>query len=390
MNSKLEGKLLTAFFEGHVDSANADAVGEELNAVLADSEYENLVLDMEKLDYISSAGLRVILRTRQKNPTLKIVNVKSEVYEVFEMTGFTEMMPVEKAYKQYSIDGCAVVGEGAKGIVYRYNGDTIIKVYKDNDSLPDIQNERDLARKAFVLGIPTAISYDICKVGDKFGSVFELLEAKSYSKMIVNDPDNFDKYVTQYAELLKLIHSTPVKADDMPDFKKKVYSWLKYASKTLKPEVADAVKALIDETPDTLNMLHCDYHSNNVMYQNGEAILIDMDTLSHGHPIFELCNVYITYKGFAEYDKSNPEGFLKMPWQTAAKVWDKFIRVYLGTDDEARINDVETKTKLLNYVRIMNHYTKRGALETAEGKAVLDSCAKHIEELLKVVTTLDF
>ena len=54
-----------------------------------------------------------------------------------------------------------MIGKGAKGIIYKYDDDTIIKVYKNSDSLPEINRERDLARKAFILGVPTVIPFDV-------------------------------------------------------------------------------------------------------------------------------------------------------------------------------------------------------------------------------------
>ena len=107
----------------------------------------------------------MILRLRKQEPELAIVNASPEVYEIFEMTGFTEMMPVSRAYRRVSVDGCEVIGQGANGKVYRLDPETIIKVYLNPNSLPDIHRERELARKAFVLGIPTAIPYDVVKVG---------------------------------------------------------------------------------------------------------------------------------------------------------------------------------------------------------------------------------
>ena len=85
---------------------------------------------------------------------------------------------------RYAAEGCEVIGEGANGIVYRTDPDTIVKVYKNHDALEEIHNERELARKAFVLGIPTAIPYDVVRVGEGYGSVFELLNAKSFAKII--------------------------------------------------------------------------------------------------------------------------------------------------------------------------------------------------------------
>ena len=216
---KLEDGVLTASLIGHIDSGNAAQAEQELNRLRQDIPAEAVVLDLERLTYISSAGLRIILRLRKERPELRLVNASSEVYEILEMTGFTEMMPVGKAYRRLSVDGCEVIGRGANGEVYRLDPDTIIKVYLNPDSLPDIHRERELARRAFVLGIPTAIPYDVVKVGDGYGSVFELLNAKSLAKLILAQPERLDEYVQVYVDLLKKIHATEVRPGDMPDMK---------------------------------------------------------------------------------------------------------------------------------------------------------------------------
>lgn len=391
MKTLFENNVLTIFLDGRIDASVAEKVSAEVTGALeahAGEKY-SLIMDASSLEYISSAGLRMILKAKKANADMKIVNVETEVYEIFEMTGFTEIITVEKAFRKFSVDGCAVIGKGAKGTVYRYNEDIIVKVYNNSDSLPDIMKERELARKAFILGIPTAISYDIVKVGEKFGSVFELLDARSYSQMILDDPDNMDKYVDEYAALLKKIHSTPVKPDDMPDIKKLVSKWVETDMAYLGDDGA-RVAALVEKTPDVCNMLHCDYHTNNVMLQNGETLLIDMDTLSHGHPVFELGNVYITYVGFGEEDPTVVEKFLGLPYATACRIWKRFIASYLGTDDEKRIAEVEEKAKLVSYVRLMRHVLRRGGADTPEGMKTVEMCRRAIHELLEKVTELDF
>lgn len=97
---------LTLPLSGRVDSANAAAVEAELMQALGAKPHSSLTLDCETLDYISSAGLRVVLRLRKQEPELRLTNVSPEVYEILSMTGFTEMMPVERAYRRLSIDGC--------------------------------------------------------------------------------------------------------------------------------------------------------------------------------------------------------------------------------------------------------------------------------------------
>ena len=116
--TKEENNVLTVALNGRIDSANAAEAEKEILAA-TDGFTGELVLDAENLTYLSSAGLRVILRLKKANKTTRIVNVSSDVYEVFDMTGFTEMMDISKAYRKISIDGCEVIGEGANGIVYR-------------------------------------------------------------------------------------------------------------------------------------------------------------------------------------------------------------------------------------------------------------------------------
>ena len=136
---------MTIKLTGRIDSSNAAMIEMRINEQIA-ADTTELVLDAADLTYISSAGLRVILRLKKALPDTKIENCSTDVYEIFDMTGFTEIIPISKAYRKISVEGCEVIGEGANGIVYRADPETIVKVYKLPDSLSDIHRERELAR----------------------------------------------------------------------------------------------------------------------------------------------------------------------------------------------------------------------------------------------------
>ena len=389
IQSKLSDTVLTILLRGRIDSVTAPAVESEIEAARAETPHTALILDADALEYVSSAGLRVILRLRKAEKEFRFINASPDVYDVLEMTGFTEMIPVEKAFRRLSVDGCPVIGKGAKGTVYRYNGDTIVKVYRDADSLPLIRRERELARRAFVLGIPTAISYDVVRVGESYGSVFELLDAKSFTQLIAEDPARLPELVRIYAEMLRQIHQTTVRPEDMPDIKEKIRRWCSDVVPYLPPESCAKLRALVEAVPDTMNMLHFDYHTNNVMMQGSEALLIDMDTLCHGHPIFELVNVYATYVGLGEVDPSVVEKFMALPYATTTAIWKTFLPIYLGTDDEARIREVEEKTQLLAAVRLLRHVANRWTDSDTDRKTA-EYCAEKIRRLLERVSELAF
>lgn len=382
---EIKDNVLYLTLPERIDSNNAEIVGHTIRDIAA-APHDKVVADAANLVYISSAGLRVMLKMKKANNDLKIINVSSEVYEIFEMTGFTEMIDIEKAYKQMSVEGCPIIGKGAKGTVYRYNGDTVIKVYNDRNSLEGIKNERNLARTAFVLGIPTAISFDIVKVGDKFGSVFELLDAKSLNQMMLDDHDHFSTYVKMFADMLYTIHHTEVAPDSMPNvLDTKGAKWLKITQEYLSSEDYNKFKDLYNALSKRHTIVHGDYHTHNIMLQNGEPIIIDMDTLSYGHPIFDLASVAFSYK--TQSSVAAATTFFNMPLTDLNRIWDEFLPYYLRSDDKAYIESVKEKCELVSYIRDISHSLHHPDENSSQ---FIKASSERIHTLLNKVDSLDF
>lgn len=81
---------------GRLDTTTAPALDKAINEDIKDSK--NLILDLKNLEYISSAGLRVLLSAQKKMGqigSMKLINVCEEVMEVFEMTGFADILVIE-------------------------------------------------------------------------------------------------------------------------------------------------------------------------------------------------------------------------------------------------------------------------------------------------------
>ena len=301
---------------GRIDSNNAASLEKEVLAQLEGTGGAPVLLDAAGLEYISSAGLRMLLRIRKQHPDMKITGVSSEVYEILDMTGFTEMMQVEKAYRMVSIEGCEEIGRGANGTIYRIDRDNVVKVYNNADALADIQHEREVAKLALILGIPTAISYDVVRVGESYGSVFELLNARSFSKILAAEPEKLDWCVREYVALLKKIHGTLVPPGKLPDMKETALSWARFLQEYLPEEAGRKLLALVEEVPHDDHMLHGDYHTKNLELQNDEVLIIDMDTLAVGHPVFELASIYNAFVGYSELDHEVIKAFQGFDYQT--------------------------------------------------------------------------
>ena len=391
VNFEKKDNLLVIKLDGYIDSANAGEVESKINDIRAANPSDKIEIDCEKLKYISSAGLRIVLRIKKAVCDTSIINVSPEVYEIFDMTGFTEMMDVRKAFRVISVEGCEVIGQGANGKVYRIDPDTIVKVYLNPDSLPEIERERELARTAFVLGIPTAIPYDVVRIENGgFGSVFELLNAKSFAKLLINGEKSVDEIAKMSVDLLKLIHGTVVKEGSMPDMREVAIGWVKFLKDYLPEDVYAKLEKLVTDIPADLHMMHGDYHIKNVMLQNGEVLLIDMDTLCHGNPVFELASMFNAYYGYCELEPEQIEDFLGITFETANELWQKMLSLYLGTDDKKALEAVENKAKIIGYTRIMRRTIRRKGFETESGRAVIENAKKHIIDLLAVTDSLTF
>ena len=385
---RIDKDILYIAVEGRIDASNAAEAEEKIFNIKNDNTGKHIVVDADKLEYISSAGLRVILRLRKEEPKLAIINVAPDVYEVFDMTGFTDMVTVEKAYQRMSVEGCEFIAKGANGAVYRYDAETILKTYFAKDALPEIKQERENARKAFVLGINTAIPYGIVRVDDGYGTVTELLNATSVTKLIRQNPDDMTQASKYYIDMLKSIHALEVADGEVPDMKETALAWADFVAPHLPEEQGKKLRALVEAVPKQNTLMHGDYHTNNIMVQNGEPLLIDMDTLCMGHPVFELGSMFNAFIGYSELDHQVTMDFFGYTHETAEKFWDMSLKMYLGTEDEEVCRNVAEKAMVIGYTRMLRRALRRP--DEADSPAKIARCKEMLAMLLNKVDSLTF
>ncbi|MBR2281573.1 MAG: phosphotransferase, partial [Spirochaetales bacterium] len=296
------------------------------------------------------------------------------------------ILDVERAYRSISVDGCEIIGEGANGAVYRIDPETIVKVYKRPGSLDAIRHERNVAKRALICGIPTAISYDIVKVGDNYASVFELIDAKSFSQIIAAEPERIDECIDMAVSILKLIHGKEVPRGELPDQKASAMSWLDDVHDVMPPELYGRMRSLLEAIPDSNHIIHGDFHTKNLMLQDGEPIMIDMDTLCLGNPVFEFAPIFNAFRGFGELDRSRVTDFLGIDWEQSQHFRTELLRRYLGTDDETILQTAERKAMVLGYLRVLRYTVRKDSRNEAQIRHLVD----RLSELVPLVSDLAF
>lgn len=96
MKHTLENNTLTFYLEGELNSYTSNDVEKEIETAMSENAFDKVVLDLKDLVYISSAGLRIIVRIKQRCDDTSLINTPSGIYGIFKMVGFQNMIKIEK------------------------------------------------------------------------------------------------------------------------------------------------------------------------------------------------------------------------------------------------------------------------------------------------------
>ncbi len=318
---------------GRIDSTNAAAFEQELTRAQAEHPGLALELDAGDLDYISSAGLRVLLRKRKAAGELTVRNVSQELYEIFDVTGFTGILNVEKAMRFVSVKGLEALGSGVHSTVYRLDGETILKVVKDM-SLDAIRSEMQVSKQVFVRGIPTAISYDVVRTEEGYGEVYEMFHAGVLPAAVMAEPERLGEYLRRFVEMYKSIHAVEIGEDELENVHDRYLAAADKAAPYMTAEDHAALRRFLLAIPQRHTFVHGDFHMGNVMLQDGELVLIDVGEAGWGHPLLDFAQTMLAYSP-ATILRQDCRKILGMDVEQALYIQNNLIPLYFGETGEA-------------------------------------------------------
>ena len=380
----------TLTLSGRLDTAVSSKVISDIEQSLASAgTIRHLTVDAGQLEYISSSGLRILLMLAKRFKDFRIKDVNPEVYDVLSMTGFTKMMTVERALRQLGIEGCEMIGVGGVGTVYRLDDDTIIKVFREGTTMDEVRKEITMSKEAFVMGMPTAISFDVVRVGDQYGLVYELLHAHTLSACLKQAPERMDELARKYADLFRQMHQIQVPADSsVPDALAHERSQVLHIRRYFPQESIDLLLQILDAVPSGRSLLHLDLQAKNVMLQGEELMLIDMGEMGYGHPVLDLAHAYSALVLFVgDYDKT-----IGIPRELGNELWNRAINYYFeGLPDDV----VALRKEQIRAVACIRNFSWL-ALSDSFPEDVINECkalfdervTRHREQLLQVCQTL--
>lgn len=327
------------YLKGAIDSFNAKEFEEDLLGFY--EQKGELLLDASELEYMSSSGIRALVKLSKMQNGVRIDNVNDAMFSIFYSSGLTEIFEINRQMLELTNDNWEVAGVGASGTVYKINNDTAIKVYAEGTKFEYVNQERELARQAFICGVPTIIPNRNAKVGNQYATIFELVNSSSLGEMLVKNPDRFDELMDDYVKMIKDLHAIEDTKDYFPYLQD---LWLKsehMVREGLSPEDADLVVDIYKNSKKSKNLLHGDIHPGNVMISDGEMVLVDMASMSTGPELLDAITVY----RLSMYAKD--VGLLKaaeesmgIPESMFVTFWEAFARRYYEVEDQDVIDKI--------------------------------------------------
>lgn len=341
MTFEREGAKLLVRLDERIDSVNAGETEEAIMNAVAKQPTDSVELQAKELRMISSAGLRILLKLTKQGLSVCVTDVRPEIYEVFEVTGFTGLVKVHKALRTVSVKEAALIGRGGTAAVYRLNEDTILKLYNDNVDFATIEKEKIYTRKAFELGMPCAISYDIVECEGKYGIVYEMIRSHTLAEVMSSDTEHLESYAAEYAKLGRLIHGLSADPEVYPRTVQLYHDEIDLLASYLTKEETERLHEFIDRVPERKTLIHGDFHLNNVMLQDGEYLLIDLADVSWGHPVYELACTYVSLVSICSRGADFTKQMYGLLPEELMRVWNQFVKSYFDTTEEERLKEID-------------------------------------------------
>ena len=284
--------------------------------------------------------------------------------------------------RRISVEGLEQIGKGTSGVVYRLDAENILKVYNENWTLADVQLERANSQQAFLSGLDTAIAYDVVRVGENFGIVYEMLNAVSLDKIFVENPDKIEPYTKKFAGFVKKQHE--IEFDGTSGRKLRIETCKKITA--VDAETREIMTKILESVPERRNFSHGDLNLSNVILQDESFLLIDMGEISCGHPIFDVSWLYFMYEVrrriLQRFNKKSELGPAVMP----EIFWQTFAQEYFNTKDAATLAHFERELFPHALIQVLSSTVKR----TLPPQAIVNYQALLKQAWAQGIIALDF
>lgn len=255
--------------------------------------------------------------------------------------------------KDFSSDSLTFLDKGSTGDIYSVSEDKVLKLFNKNFDKKFILSEFYLSTMAYNHGVKCPYPYDIVKVNNAYGIIYEWFHGVTLCSYINNNPKNFNIAIQQYFNLIKNTNNIECLDCTIPSAKQNILSKLKDISNIIGKDKYKQIKDLIDRIPESNHLLHGDPNVKNCIFVGDDLFFIDMGTIVKGSYIFDLASMLATYKFFNLITVDNDKNFYNWDTATSLKLVDCLLKLYNLDDNILKIANI---IALINIMHLCNFY----------------------------------
>lgn len=246
------------------------------------------------------------------------------------------------------------IGKGRTSRVYDMGGEKVLKLYRASIPFKTIWQELLLTRSAHQRGIPVPMAYELVRSGMQYGIIMDRIAGKEMEALIREQPSIWRELIPGFAKAVKELHGTEVRDGSLPDIKASSISTAGelYPSFCTKEET-EKLQSVFASIPDSHMFVHGDCHPGNAMLYDDKIRFIDMTICGKGHPVFDFICMYSHYV-FLPSLASDAMCLSKLGLdkEEAGRLYDLFLREYLGLPEDRDISPVKKWIKGIHAARI--------------------------------------
>ena len=155
------------------------------------------------------------------------------------------------------------------------------------------------------------------------------------------------------------------------------------------PRTEQRLRSLLQRMPEETGFIHGDIQLKNVMLADGKMVLVDMDKLSCGNPVFEFAGLHATYIAFNEDVPDDTERFLGINKQNAERIARQTLEEYLKLRGEGQFDEAFRKVRTLGYLRFLEILIiEQESIQSEVKDLQIAHTMQHLKELAVSVDNL--
>lgn len=280
--------VLYALFAERVDASSRQELEEKFSKALEGRENVTILIDAERLSYISSAGIRVLVGLSKVCRDMRIVHVSQDIYDTLALTGVTEIISVERRIRTIDIPSTdLLIRKEPDGDFYRWEEDQAVKIFHADVSLEEVQQKCELTDYVRSYGVPAIPAYEIVSCGEKTGIIYEYPYGKTLAELWQIRPDRMQEEIEMLADLMHTLHHYVIGERVLPDAAERMLSELEENS-SIPEGQQKKLTEMAREHSGGDTFVYGNLRLGNIMLDDEGLVLLDLSRCGRGDALLDL------------------------------------------------------------------------------------------------------